>query len=192
MRLECIGIGDDLGRSTNLGFGDAAFKAIRPFSSGVRDVRQLPIVLGCLLLLSGCASDGTTFLGGAPHVAQITSDTLEISARMNMFNGPMQLSQLLLRKSAEESRARGFEGFQVVGMVDNSKHSSSQLPGEAMTKVKSDGRVNTTFLPGPVLQDDNVGGVITIKMLHAPFEADSAKGIYNASEVLAYASKKAP
>lgn len=148
--------------------------------------------LGLVFLLSGCASDGTTFLGGAPKVAQITSDTLAISARMNMFNGPMQLNQLLLKKSAEECRARGFDGFQVIGMVDNSTHSSSQLPGEAMTKVKTDGRVSTTFLPGLVVQDDNVGGVITIKMLHAPFEADSAKGIYSASEVLAFAPTKAP
>jgi hypothetical protein len=124
------------------------------------------ITAALVALLAGAGCAGPDIFGGAPSVAQITSDTIQVSARGNGWSDIGDVERMILRKAAEETVRLGYDHFYAVGANDSSKRGAMLLSG------------------GMIAGTNKPGAVITYRMVKG--EVDPALNAYSAQEVLAH------
>ncbi|HSZ74464.1 MAG TPA: hypothetical protein VK779_06575 [Rhizomicrobium sp.] len=153
-------------------------------------------------VLVSCATPYQSMgLRGGVSATQIDNDTLRISGRGNGFTDPATIQNYVLVKAAQETMARHFVSFEIVGDRDTSRGGAVVLPGTATSYTTGNATAygygntataygtsttNTTYMPPQAIPFVKPGEDVIVKMHADAKPAGAPPNWYNASEVIFY------
>jgi hypothetical protein len=153
-------------------------------------MRQLLALALILLSLAACVRAGATMIDG---------NTAIISGKGNAFADRAQVLQAVLLRAAEETQARGFTHFVILGAQDATRTGVIALPGQSHTTSTMTGfgtttgntlllngtmTSNTVSTPGTVIPLVKPGADIIVKMYRADQIDVASSGVWDAGAIL--------
>lgn len=131
------------------------------------------ILLLLILLSPSCAVKYQDMRLGLGVSAEETSpDLIKISAKLNQLNHPHDLENFLLLRAAEAAKARGANGFIILGSHDQTRIREYYIPGNATSTGTTNliggtvfSQTNTQFRPARAMSEIHPAGVIMIRLV---------------------------
>lgn len=148
--------------------------------------------------LAGCATPyGEMGAWGGVTAKRFDETTILVSGRANAFTSQDTMQTYLLRKSAEETVAAGYDLFYIASSQDRTQHGAIALPGQSYStttgqaqlvgnQVFGSAQTNTTYMPGQVMQTTLPAGAFVIKLYRGQKPENAPPGLFDAHEVLRY------
>lgn len=84
-------------------------------------MNKLPVVIMCLLMLSGCADFKLGGRSTSTQVEKISRDTFEVNFCGNAYMGQGEVEKYALQRAADAALSKGFSHFVVLSKNDASK-----------------------------------------------------------------------
>ncbi|MFT4076878.1 MAG: hypothetical protein QM647_15235 [Asticcacaulis sp.] len=138
------------------------------------------VAVAFAVTLTGCATkyQEMGFTGGV-SAAQITSDTVQITARGNGYTDPDTIQRYALRKAAETTLSAGFDNFEILSDADRSRKEGF-----------STGSYGRGYAFASNYQIIKPGQTFMIKMRHGPIPDGASAMVFDAHEVVKFAATK--